>query len=205
MVRERVVNPARPRIVEIAEEVQASVKSALSKVKDPTLKPYKKIITEGVYDAYVRARDAASTAFPPYSTFRVGAALITKEKKCYVGYNIETAIYSETMHAEMVALARAMQGRAEPVALLVVGNTEYPLPPCGLCRQFIYEYSQLVDVNILVISTNMKGKVKVYTISELLPDAFGPKTLGVDVKKWFNKTRKPTLASLVEKARKLNQ
>ncbi len=118
----------------------------------------------------LESKKARDLAYAPYSKFKVGAALLTKDGKVYKGCNIENAAYSMTNCAERTALFKAIsEGDKEFVAIAVVADTERPVPPCGACRQVI---SELCPGDMKVILTNLNGIVQELTVSELLPGAF---------------------------------
>lgn len=121
------------------------------------------------------ALNAREMAYVPYSTFKVGAALLAKDGTVYKGCNIENAGYSMTNCAERTAFFKAIsEGVRDFVKLAVVADTEGPCSPCGACRQVISEFC---DPEMEVILTNLKGDVQVTTVAELLPGAFSPKDL----------------------------
>lgn len=121
------------------------------------------------------ALDAREMAYVPYSTFKVGAALLTKDGAVYKGCNIENAGYSMTNCAERTAFFKAVsEGAKDFVKLAVVADTEGPVSPCGACRQVISEFC---DPSMEVILTNLKGDTQVTTVADLLPGAFSPKDL----------------------------
>lgn len=118
---------------------------------------------------------AREMAYVPYSTFKVGAALLTKDGTVYRGCNIENAGYSMTNCAERTAFFKAVsEGEKEFVSLAVVADTEGPISPCGACRQVISEFC---DPEMEVILTNLKGDIQKTTVAALIPGAFGPKDL----------------------------
>jgi len=115
------------------------------------------------------ARAAREKAYAPYSNFRVGAALRTKAGKIYSGCNIENASYGLTLCAERTAIFKAMsEGEREFDAIAVVCDTEKLTPPCGSCRQIIWEFCG----DVPVILANLKGKVERDTAAKLLPRPF---------------------------------
>jgi cytidine deaminase len=121
------------------------------------------------------AISAREMAYVPYSTFKVGAALLAKDGTVYKGCNIENAGYSMTNCAERTAFFKAVsEGVKDFVKLAVVADTEGPVSPCGACRQVISEFC---DPEMEVILTNLKGDVQVTTVAELLPGAFSPRDL----------------------------
>ncbi|GAA0482152.1 cytidine deaminase [Alkalibacterium indicireducens] len=116
------------------------------------------------------ATDMLDKAYVPYSKFPVGAALSTKDGQIFTGCNIENASYPLTNCAERTAMFKAVsEGQRSFDYLVVTGNTEGPISPCGACRQVLVEFC---EPNMPVLLTNKKGKVKETTVSELLPGAF---------------------------------
>ena len=114
------------------------------------------------------AIEARKSAYAPYSGYRVGAALLTKSGKVYLGCNIENASYGLTVCAERNALFNAVgAGERKFTALCVIGDTEEPISPCGACRQVMAEFKVPC-----IILANLKGDVKEYTLEELLPYGF---------------------------------
>ncbi|MFC0270046.1 cytidine deaminase [Metabacillus herbersteinensis] len=121
------------------------------------------------------AKAAREFAYVPYSKFKVGAALLTKDGKIYRGCNIENAAYSMCNCAERTALFKAYsEGDTKYTAIAVVADTVRPVPPCGACRQVI---SELCPSDMKIILTNLNGDVKELTMDELLPGAFSPEDL----------------------------
>jgi cytidine deaminase len=120
----------------------------------------------------VKAREFA---YVPYSKFQVGAALIAKDGKVFHGCNIENASYGMTNCAERTALFKAYsEGVTQFDTLVVVADTDRPVPPCGACRQVI---SELCAPEMEVILTNLKGDIQRTLVKDLLPGAFSPKDL----------------------------
>lgn len=118
------------------------------------------------------ARAARLKAYVPYSQFRVGAALVTRDGKIYHGCNVENASYGLTNCAERTAIFSAIADGQKPgdfVALAVVGATAGPIAPCGACRQVILE---LGGAGLQVILANMDDAVELTTPERLLPGAF---------------------------------
>ena len=137
------------------------------------------------------AEKVMENSYNPYSNFFVGAAILAKDGSIYTGTNRENAAYSPTFCAEVSAISKAnSDGKRvyKTIAITARGkdfDTKDVSAPCGRCRQDIFEYSQLSDYDIeLILSTTKKDKIVKTTISELLPLPFGPKDLGIDVKKY---------------------
>lgn len=132
------------------------------------------VAPSSLVDLALRARE---NSYSPYSKFKVGAALLSKNGRIYTGANIENASYPATVCGERVALYSAVAaGEREFVSVAIVGGAEEALPeclPCGVCRQ---TYSEFVDGDFPVITGNKDG-VKVYKLSELLPHPFDKASL----------------------------
>ncbi len=119
----------------------------------------------------VKAIVAKEFAYAPYSHFRVGAALLTKSGKIYTGCNIENVGFSATNCAERTAIFKAISdGEREFVAIVVNGDNNDYLAPCGVCRQVLAEFCDLDT--FLVILANNKQDYKIMTLGELFPEAF---------------------------------
>ncbi len=116
-----------------------------------------------------------SKAYVPYSTFPVGAALLTKTGKIYTGCNIENAAYPVSCCAERVAIFKAIaDGESEFKEMAVVADTKRPVPPCGSCRQVMSEF---FDKKLTIHLTNLHSNIKSVTMDELLPFSFQPEDL----------------------------
>ncbi|HDR6213687.1 cytidine deaminase [Bacillus cereus group sp. Bce041] len=116
------------------------------------------------------ANKMLSKAYIPYSKFPVGAALVTKEGKIYTGCNIENASYGLCNCAERTAIFKAVsEGERDFSYLVITGETDEPISPCGACRQVIAEFC---DPKMPVLLTNVKGDEKEVTVEQLLPGAF---------------------------------
>ena len=117
------------------------------------------------------AKKATRAAYAPYSSFTVGAALLTKEGRVFRGCNIENAAYSPTNCAERTAFFKAVsEGEREFTAIAIVGGkNEDFCPPCGVCRQVMSEFC---DGDFKIILGRNDEDVKVFTLSELLPESF---------------------------------
>lgn len=115
------------------------------------------------------ARQARENAHAPYSNFRVGAALRAQSGRVYTGCNIENATYGLTLCAERVAIFKALsEGERGFAAIAVVADTDVLTPPCGACRQIIWEFCSDVEI----VLANLKGKVEVHRAAALFPKPF---------------------------------
>jgi cytidine deaminase len=113
-------------------------------------------------------------SYAPFSNFRVGAALETDDGEVITGCNVESASYGLTVCAERVAIWKAIsQGKRKIKHIAVVADTEELTPPCGVCRQIIWEFGG----DIPVILANLKGKTEVVQMKDLLPRTFDTKFL----------------------------
>jgi len=115
------------------------------------------------------AREARERAQAPYSRFRVGAALKTRTGEIVTGCNIENASYGLSMCAERVAVFKAVsEGLSDFDAVAVVADTKRLAPPCGPCRQILWEYCG----DILVHMSDLRGRSRSVRLSALLPMPF---------------------------------
>jgi len=115
------------------------------------------------------ARLAREHAHAPYSKFRVGAAVCASSGRVYTGCNIENASYGLTLCAERVAIFKAVsEGERRFEAIAVVADTVSLTPPCGACRQIIWEFGGDAEI----ILANLEGKVEIHRASALLPRPF---------------------------------
>jgi cytidine deaminase len=120
------------------------------------------------------ARAARERALAEYSNFRVGAALETHDGVIITGCNIENATYGLTMCAERVAIFKALSdGHRRFRRLVVVADTPAPTPPCGACRQILWEYAGDVEV----ITANLAGVSARHEMRDLLPGPFDKRFL----------------------------
>lgn len=117
-----------------------------------------------------KANKAKQNSYSPYSHFRVGAALLTKENKVYTGTNIESASFSLTICAERVAIFEAIaKGEKKFKAIAITSDMNDFISPCGACRQVLFDHC---DENLDVIMTNKNLDTKVVKLKELLPYSF---------------------------------
>jgi cytidine deaminase len=120
------------------------------------------------------AQSARILAHAPYSHFQVGAAVETGEGKIFSGCNIENATYGLTVCAERVAVWKALSEGARGFRrVAVVVDTDELTPPCGACRQVLWEFC----ADIEVILANLTGKKAVYRLRDLLPYPFDQRFL----------------------------
>jgi len=120
------------------------------------------------------ATDARLCSLAPFSKFLVGASLRTVEGKIYTGCNIESASYGLTVCAERVAIWKALSDcERDFTDLVVVVDTEQLTPPCGTCRQIIWEYCKQAKITL----ANLRGQRQEVHIADLLPRAFDARFL----------------------------
>jgi cytidine deaminase len=120
------------------------------------------------------AKQARENAHAPYSNFRVGAALRSTSGRIFGGCNVENATYGLTICAERVAIFKAIsEGERGFSAIAVVTDTDAPTPPCGACRQLIWEFCGDIPVSM----ANLSGKIEVIQMKELFPRAFDDSNL----------------------------
>lgn len=116
------------------------------------------------------ATEACKGAYNPYSKFAVGAAVKTASGQIYKGMNIENASYSATCCAERVAIFTAIaQGEREFTHIAIVGDTQKPISPCGVCRQVMSEF---FSEETKIYMANLQGDIKETSMKEILPFSF---------------------------------
>jgi cytidine deaminase len=129
---------------------------------------------DALIEAARRAREHARAG---YSHFQVGAALETVEGRVFTGCNIENSTYGLTVCAERVAVWKALsEGAGEFRAIAIVVDTDELTPPCGACRQILWEFCG--DIEVLL--SNLAGKRCSYRMSELLPLPFDRRFLDTE-------------------------
>jgi cytidine deaminase len=122
---------------------------------------YEKLISESI--------KAKELSHSPYSKFKVGVALLTKDDKIYLGANVECSSYSLTICAERVAAVKAITDRRKKFkAVAIATNSKEFAFPCGACRQFLSEFSENMDV----ILVKTKKQYQIYKLQNLFPHTF---------------------------------
>jgi cytidine deaminase len=125
------------------------------------LKPREKELLE-------EAKKASANAYSPYSNYKVGCAVRTVDEQIITGCNVENASSSLTICAERNAIFKAIsEGHKDFTEIAVFVDSEESFPPCGACRQVIYEFAP--DINVIYANRNT---VQIINIKELLPEAF---------------------------------
>jgi cytidine deaminase len=120
------------------------------------------------------ARRAPQNAVADFSGFRVGAALETADGAIVSGCNVENATYGLTVCAERVAMFKALsEGHRAFRRVAVVAETESPTPPCGACRQILWEFAGDIEVTL----ANLRDTTGRHQLSELLPHPFDKRLL----------------------------
>ena len=127
------------------------------------MKPPEDLLSAAIY--------ARQKAYAPYSGFKVGAALRGSAGEIFSGCNVENASYGLTFCAERTTVCTAVAaGIRTFTQMVIVADSETPCPPCGACRQFLFEFAPNLELWV----ANLSGETKFYRLSDLLPEAFGP-------------------------------
>jgi len=117
-----------------------------------------------------QAKQARLGAHAPFSNFQVGAAIATADGRVYTGCNIEHSVYSLTMCAERVAIFKAVsEGARGFVKIAVVADYDRVTPPCGCCRQSLWEFA---GPGTKIVLANLAGEIRLCDIEDLLPLPF---------------------------------
>jgi len=120
-------------------------------------------------ELYKLARKAARNAYAPFSGFRVGAAILTTTDEIFTGVNVENSSYGATICAERVACAKAIsEGFRNFEAIAIATYSGDQAVPCGMCRQFLFEFAP----NLKVITGRDEENIEVTSLDELLPKGF---------------------------------
>ena len=120
------------------------------------------------------ARAARAHAVATFSGFKVGAALETADGRIITGCNVENATYGLTVCAERIAMFKALsEGHRTFVAVAVVADTDAPTPPCGACRQILWEFAGDIEV----VLANLVTETGVHQMKDLLPLPFDARLL----------------------------
>jgi cytidine deaminase len=128
-------------------------------------------------DLLKHAREALDASYAPYSEYRVGAALKTADGTVFTGCNIENANYSNSVHAEELAISKAVEaGHREFEAVAVVSSEFDGVTPCGMCRQTLAEFC---GEAFEIYCDEGDGEVSEYTLGELLPNTITRRHLDV--------------------------
>lgn len=120
----------------------------------------------------VQACRVRANSYSPYSGFRVGAALLGKSGRVYLGTNVENASFGLSNCAERSAVFRAVsEGEREFEAIAICADGDRPTPPCGACRQVLLEFGPEMNI-ILAGQQGPDGPVREFSLADLVPEAF---------------------------------
>lgn len=119
-------------------------------------------------DLYLIAKKALLNAYAPFSNYKVGAALLTKDGQVFTGANVENSSYGASICAERTAIVKAVSEGKRDFDKIAVCIEKGEAVPCGICRQFIYEFGK----DIKVITGKDENNLKIKTAEELLPEGF---------------------------------
>jgi cytidine deaminase len=134
-------------------------------------------VDDATLDEMLRAaREIMPRAYVPYSGFHVGAALLNEDGRIRAGVNVENASYPLSVCAERNTVASMVgSGQKKILAVAVATNAAHPTPPCGGCRQVLWEFG---DADTPVVTEGADGVRARWRLGDLLPHAFGPDDLG---------------------------
>jgi cytidine deaminase len=126
------------------------------------MKPPEELLSAAIY--------ARQKAYVPYSGFKVGAALRGSAGEIFSGCNVENASYGLTLCAERNTVCTAVAAGVQTFTqMVIVADSETPCPPCGACRQFLFEFAPNLELWV----ANLSGETKFHRLCDLLPEAFG--------------------------------
>ena len=118
------------------------------------------------------ALEAQKNAYAPYSKFKVGAAILTETGNIYKGCNVENASLGASICAERNAATTAIakEGKVRFKAIAIASTSDEPAPPCGICRQFLSEFTD-TEAPVYLVSAK-SGKAKEFSFGKLMPESF---------------------------------
>lgn len=120
-------------------------------------------------ELYEKALEVMPRAYAPFSRFKVGAALLTKDGEVFTGVNVENSSLGATICAERTAFVKAVSEGATEFEAIAVVSEEGEAWPCGICRQFMKEFC---DDDFRIITGNDVDSLRLYTMDEILPEGF---------------------------------
>lgn len=120
-------------------------------------------------ELYEKALEVMPRAYAPFSRFKVGAALLTKDGEVFTGVNVENSSLGATICAERTAFVKAVSEGATEFEAIAVVSEEGEVWPCGICRQFMKEFC---DDDFRIITGNDVDSLRLYTMDEILPEGF---------------------------------
>lgn len=147
-------------------------------------------MTESDLDTLIAsAYRAKDNAYSIIHNFPTGAAVLTTNGSFYQGCNVESVISGMGICAERNAINHAVaNGMYEFEAIAVTSNLDEPIKPCGMCLQYIGEFSHISNIDIEIVMVGANGQINQSRISDMLPESFGPKSLGIDLSQYRNKS-----------------
>jgi cytidine deaminase len=119
-------------------------------------------------ELYRTAKEVLQNAYAPYSRFKVGAALMTKTGEVFTGVNVENSSFGATICAERTAFVKAVSEGFQEFEALAVVSSEGAVYPCGICRQFMFEFGD----ELKIITGEDEDHLNIKEITELLPEGF---------------------------------
>lgn len=119
-------------------------------------------------ELYKIAAEAVTNAYAPYSEFKVGAALLTKQGRVFTGVNVENSSFGATICAERTAYVKAISEGFKEFEAIAIASSQGKAWPCGICRQFMYEFGD----GLTVITGRDADHLEEHTINELLMEGF---------------------------------
>ena len=117
---------------------------------------------------FIIAREMMENAYAPFSGYHVGAALLGKDGRVYTGVNVENSSYGGTICAERTACVKAVSEGCRAFEAIAIATKDGDGFPCGICRQFLYEFAP----DLVIILGKDEENLKTYTLRELLPEGF---------------------------------
>jgi len=119
-------------------------------------------------ELYLKAKEAMKNSYAPFSKFNVGAAILTESGEVFTGCNIENSSLGAAICAERTTAVKAISEGHRDFVKLALASSGGEVWPCGICRQFLYEFAP----DLIVFSGDSEDTLRYYTLRELLPEGF---------------------------------
>lgn len=137
------------------------------------------------HEMLLKAQEGMRNAYSVIHNIPVGAAVLTRRGNIYQGCNTESVISGMGVCAERSAIDHAVAcGEYLFQAVLITSALSNPLQPCGMCLQYMAEFSQVSDEDIIIIMVGASGSTVRSTVRQMLPGAIGPRDLGLDLSRY---------------------
>jgi cytidine deaminase len=132
-----------------------------------------------------KAKEGMTNAYSIVNNFSTGAAILTENGNIYAGCNVESVISGLGICAERNAINHAVvHGEYKFKAIVIISKSKEPVKPCGMCLQYIGEFAQVNNKDIIILMAGSNGKINQSSIEKMLPETYGPRDSNKDISKY---------------------